>query len=78
MKALKHQLLKLNKATLQQGEDSKRESDTSKAPRSEAPTISPETIKQYFSTTEILNRQSLPLRQELRIKVQEYFKTTND
>tara|TARA_B110001452_G_scaffold62549_1_gene49241 strand:+ start:579 stop:3953 length:3375 start_codon:yes stop_codon:yes gene_type:complete len=78
MKALKHQLLKLNKATLQQGEDSKRESGTSKAPRSEAPTISPETIKQYFSTTEILNRQSLPLRQELRIKVQEYFKTTND
>ena len=78
MKALKHQLLKLNKATLQQGEDSKRESDTSKAPRSEAPTISPETIKQYFSTTEILNRQSLPLRQELRKKVQEYFKTTND
>ena len=78
MKALKHQLLKLNKATLQQGEDSKRESDTSRAPRSEAPTISPETIKQYFSTTEILNRQSLPLRQELRKKVQEYFKTTND
>ena len=78
MKALKHQLLKLNKATLQQGEDSKRESDTSKAPRSEAPTISPETIKQYFNTTEILNRQSLPLRQELRKKVQEYFKTRND
>ena len=78
MKALKHQLLKLNKATIQQGEDSKRESDTSKAPRSEAPTISPETIKQYFNTTEILNRQSLPLRQELRKKVQEYFKTRND
>ena len=78
MKALKHQLLKLNKAMVQQGEDSKRESNTSKTPRSQTPVASPETIKQYFNTTEILNRQRLPLRQDIKKKVQEYFKTTND
>ena len=78
MKALKHQLLKLNKAMVQQGEDSKRESNTSKTPRSQTPVATPETIKQYFNTTEILNRQSLPLRQDIKKKVQEYFKTTND
>ena len=78
MKVLKHQLLKLNKAMIQQGEDSKRESNTSKTPRSQTPVASPETIKQYFNTTEILNRQSLPLRQDIKKKVQEYFKTTND
>ena len=37
-----------------------------------------EKCKQYFNTTEILNRQSLHLRQEFKKKVQEYFKTIND
>jgi len=75
---LKHQLLKLEKATRQQGEDSKRISNTSKLERSQRPSPRAETIKQYFNTTEILNRQSLPLRQEFKKKVQEYFKTIND
>ena len=75
---LKHQLLKLEKATRQQGEDSKRISNTSKLERSHRPSPRAETIKQYFNTTEILNRQSLPLRQEFKKKVQEYFKTIND
>ena len=78
MKALKHQLLKLNKATLQQGEDSKRQSNTSLGTLTEQPAISSESIKQYFNTTEILNRQRLPLRQDIKKKVQEYFKTNND
>ena len=78
MKALKHQLLKLEKAALQQGEDTKRVADTSKADRFQSPAPSPEVIKQYFNTTEILNRQSLPLRQEFKQKVQEYFKNPND
>lgn len=75
---LKHQLLKLDKAVQQQGEDTKRVSNTSKADRFQAPTPSAETIKQYFNTIEILNRQSLPLRQEFKQKVQEYFKIKND
>jgi len=78
MQNLKHQLLKLEKALQQQGEDTKRVSNSSKADRVEPPSPSDETIKQYFNTIEILNRQSLPLRQEFKIKVQEYFKTQND
>jgi len=78
MQNLKHQLLKLEKAVQQQGEDTKRVSNTSKAERLQPPSPSAETIKQYFNTTEILNRQSLPLRQEFKQKVQEYFKIKND
>ena len=78
MKSLRHQLLKLSKAKQQQGEGAKRESQTSKSSVSEQPSLSPETIKQYFNTIEILNRQSLPLRKDLVKKVQEYFKTGND
>ncbi len=36
------------------------------------------TAKQYFNTTEILNRQTLPLQQVYKKKVQEYFKQNND
>ncbi len=78
MQELKHQLLKLEKAVQQQSEDTKRVSNTSKSERFQLPPPSAETIKQYFNTTEILNRQSLPLRQEFKQKVQEYFKITND
>ena len=78
MKALRHQLLKLSSAKLQQGEDAKRESETSKNPISDQPSISPETIKQYFNAIEILDRQSLPLRKDLMKKVKEYFKKRND
>jgi len=78
MQNLKHQLLKLEKAKKQQGEDVKRVSSTSKIEGSQSPNLSQETIKQYFNTIEILNRQSLPLRQEFMQKVQEYFKIKND
>ena len=40
--------------------------------------ISIEKAKEYFNTTEILNRQVLPLRQNHKRKVQEYFKQEND
>jgi hypothetical protein len=43
-----------------------------------APAPSEETIKQYFNTIEILNRQSLPLRQGFKKKVQDYFKIKDD
>ena len=36
------------------------------------------TAKQYFNTTEILNRQALPLQDHFKKKIQEYFKKTND
>ena len=40
--------------------------------------ISTDQIKKYFNTTEILNREALPLRQEYKAKVQSYFKKNND
>ena len=78
MKTLKHQLLKLERATQQQGEDVKRVSDANQKTISEAPLPSSESIKQYFNTIEILKKQSLPLHLELKKKVQDYFKNNND
>jgi hypothetical protein len=78
MMALKHQLLKLENATFQQGEDTKRESETNKRDFDNNTNNQIPTAKQYFQTTEILNRQALPLQQVYKKKVQEYFKKTND
>ncbi|WP_445737308.1 hypothetical protein [Mariniflexile sp.] len=78
MMELKHQLLKLENATLQQGEDDKRESKTNQGEYNNNSNNQIPTAKQYFNTTEILNRQSLPLQQVYKKKVQEYFKQSND
>ncbi len=73
MKRLEHKLLDLNDAELLQGEKRERESTTGQD-RHERPEISPIIkAKEYFNTTEILNRQTLPLRQIYRLKVKEYF-----
>jgi hypothetical protein len=78
MMQLKHQLLKLDKASFQQGEESKRKSETNKNDFNNRSMNQIPTAKQYFNTTEILNRQSLPLQQIYKKKVQEYFKQSND
>jgi hypothetical protein len=78
MMELKHQLLKLENATFQQGKENKRESETNKNQFNNNTNNQIPTAKQYFKTTEILNRQALPLRQVYKKKVQEYFKTKND
>jgi hypothetical protein len=78
MMALKHQLIKLESATFQQGEDNKRESETNKNGFENTMINQIPTAKQYFKTTEILNRQALPLQQVYKKKVQEYFKESND
>ena len=75
---LKHELLKLDKAVLEQGQEDRRESQSNRKVFRNETTLSPEDIKKYFNTTEILNREALPLRQDYKIKVQDYFKTTND
>lgn len=74
---LKHELLKLDDATLQQGEEERRESETNYQDFELRNKNKLEKAKQYFNTTEILNRQVLPLRQNYRKKVQEYFKKDN-
>ncbi len=75
---LKYELLKLDKADLEQGQESRRESQTNKKDFQNNVRLTPEEIKKYFNTTEILNREALPLRQDYKNKVQEYFKESND
>ncbi|MBU2938029.1 hypothetical protein KO494_00625 [Lacinutrix sp. C3R15] len=78
MMNLKHQLLKLEQATLQQGQEEKRESQNNTKNFDNKTNNKIPTAKQYFNTTEILNRQSLPLQSIYKKKVQEYFKQNND
>jgi len=78
MQNLKHELLKLDKATFEQGQEMKRESKTNRNQFKNNTHLDLEDIKKYFNTTEILNRDALPLRQEYKKKVQEYFKQKND
>ena len=78
MMDLQHQLLKLENATFMQGQDNKRKSETNnKVYDNTVPNQIPK-AKEYFNTTEILNRQALPLQQVYKKKVQEYFKKAND
>ena len=78
MSNLKHQLLKLENATFQQGEDNKRKSKTNTKEFGVLTNKQLNDAKRYFNTTEVLNRQTLPLQQHYKRKVQEYFKKTND
>jgi hypothetical protein len=75
MLQLEHELLKLENATLKQGKDSKRKSETNET-RFDKRTI-PEikNKKLYFNSNEVLDREPLPLRTNYKKKVQEYFKT---
>ncbi|MBQ0788168.1 MAG: hypothetical protein KBT69_11740, partial [Oceanihabitans sp.] len=57
MMNLKHQLLKLEQATFQQGEEEKRESEANQRQFDNKTNNQIPTAKQYFNTTEILNRQ---------------------
>ena len=75
---MKYELLKLDKADFEQGQETKRESKTNRKKFENNITTSPEDIKKYFNTTEILNREALPLRLEYKQKVQEYFKNKDD
>jgi len=78
MMELEHQLLKLDNATFQQGEDNKRESKSNVDNFDNNGVNQIPTAKQYFKNTEILNRQALPLRQTYKVKVQDYFRRKDD
>ncbi|MFC0603436.1 hypothetical protein [Winogradskyella pulchriflava] len=78
MMDLQHQLLKLENATFIQGQDTKRESETNKKEFQPANANQIQMAKQYFNTTEILNRQALPLQNHFKKKILEYFKNTDD
>ncbi|MEZ7917472.1 MAG: hypothetical protein QMB57_02270, partial [Patiriisocius sp.] len=75
---LQYELLKLKEADLKQGQESRRESISNRKTYNNTTGLSADQIKKYFNTTEILNREALPLRQEYKEKVQSYFKKNND
>lgn len=74
---LKYELLKLEKAVQQQGEEKKRQSETNKKSFNNQSNELPASLREYLNSIEILNRQSLPLRSNYNQKVQEYFKTND-
>ena len=74
---VKYELLKLEKAVQQQGEDKKRQSETNKKEFNNQANALPGRLQEYLNSIEILNRQSLPLRSNFNQKVQEYFKTND-
>ncbi|MDX5585014.1 MAG: hypothetical protein QNK20_08775 [Aureibaculum sp.] len=71
---LEHELLKLENATLKQGMDKKRKSQTNETRVSKRIIPQIENRKLYFNSTEILDRKPLPLKTNYKKKVQEYFK----
>jgi hypothetical protein len=75
---LKYELLKLDRADLEQGRDNERESRTNTREFKNDVRLTPEDIKKYFNSKELLNREALPLRQDFKHKVQEYFRKTDD
>ena len=78
MMSLQQQLLKLENATYMQEEENKRESNTNLKQFENFSNDQIPRAKEYFNTTEILNRQALPLQNVYKKKVQDYFKKEND
>jgi hypothetical protein len=70
---IQHQLMKLENASLEQGEKKERESEAGKQNFSNPIITKPELLKEYQNDIEILNRQALPLRQNFEQKVKVYF-----
>ncbi|POS03006.1 hypothetical protein Q361_101104 [Flavobacterium croceum DSM 17960] len=71
---LKYELLKLDKAIQQQGEDKKRQSEINKKEYNNNANALPARLQEYLNSIEILNRQTLPLQENFNQKVQQYFK----
>ena len=74
MMDLKQELLKLEKAAQEQGQDEKRESNSNQQLFEKRNIKDLGTKKLWFNQNEILNRQSLPLQSIYKKKVQGYFK----
>ena len=74
---LQYELLKLEKAAQQQGEEKKRQSQTNQKQFINQSKPLPANLQEYLNSIEILNRQALPLRSNYNQKVQEYFKNND-
>ncbi|WKX77963.1 DUF4175 family protein [Zobellia laminariae] len=74
---IQYQMLKLENAALKQGKKAERESNTNTNQFQNPITTKPSLLENYRNEIEILNRQSLPLRQNFQNKVKEYFKSND-
>ncbi|WP_405563944.1 DUF4175 family protein [Polaribacter sp. Asnod6-C07] len=73
MQNLNYELLKLDKAALEQGKDKKLKSNTNQKETQRNKVKALKFKQQFYNQIEILNRQSLPLQQNYKNKVREYF-----
>lgn len=73
MQNLNYELLKLEKAALEQGKDKKRKSTSNQKENQRNKAKALQFKKQFSNQIEILNRQSLPLQQNYKKKVRAYF-----
>ncbi len=73
MQQLNYELLKLEKAALEQGKENKRKSNTNtlEGQRNKKQALDFKT--RFYNQIEILNRQTLPLQQNYKLKVRKYF-----
>jgi hypothetical protein len=78
MVELKYQLQKLDKAAFEQQKENKRESSSNRKDFTNTTNEKMPDAREYFNQIEILNRQVLPLRNNYKKKVQEYFKKKDD
>jgi len=76
MQNLNYELLKLDKAALEQGKDKKRKSTSNTLENRRNNIKAFKFKKQFYNQIEILNRQSLPLQQNYKKKVRAYFSDT--
>ncbi|MEH6408463.1 MAG: hypothetical protein V7767_14390, partial [Leeuwenhoekiella sp.] len=78
MANLKHQLLKLDKAVQEQGEQKERESKSNDLDFNNTSLNKVPIPDNYFNTKEILSREALPLDGKFKTKVQAYFDTDDN
>lgn len=75
MNTIQYELLKLKNAAMKQGKKPERESSIDRNRFSNPILTRPAELDDYRKEIEILNRQALPLRQNYKNRVKEYFKS---
>ncbi|HZW77807.1 MAG TPA: DUF4175 family protein [Flavobacteriaceae bacterium] len=78
MRKLKYELLKLDEAFFQQGQEEKRKANTNLKQFENRMRMKPQDIRRFFNSEEILNREVLPFHNSYHRKVNEYFRREND
>lgn len=78
MEDVQHQLLKLKKAANQQSKEEKRQAETNTKTYDKQSEQWKKKSKEYFQSTEILNRQQLPLQTKYKELIKAYFNNLYD